>query len=95
MSDFFEAYGANISKETVRAVWAAVSLDPRVSVRELSRQLHVGCSTVAKSLLILKRVGVIRYVRHHSRARRVVVPLLVSAEIRIVQVPVEEMRHAA
>ena len=95
MSDFFSLYGADVKKEHVRAVWAAVSADPRSSVREMARHLHIGISTVGKSLLILQRIGVIRYVRYRSRARVVVVPLLISSEIRIVQVPAKEMRHAA
>ena len=83
-------YGAAPSVATIRRVWCAVSRRPDATIRSLAQETHTATSSVGAALRILKGAGYIQFEVGENCARVVVVPLLVSAEIRTVYVRRQE-----
>lgn len=81
--------------DRVRAVWAAISANPQASYRTIGRPLGMSVTEVRSALRWLIRAEYIFKDDGLEGAIRVDLPLLISSEIRIVQVPAKEMRHAA
>ena len=64
----------------IRRIWAAVSVTPQATIRELGRQLDVPHSRVAASLRLLKDAGYIDFPKGAERARAVIVPFVVQEQ---------------
>lgn len=67
-------YGMEVSDQYIRKVWAAVTRQPRASVRELAEELGSSFSAVSASIRFLTDAGYIEHERGACRARRIVVP---------------------
>jgi len=74
------SYGRPISARNVRRVWAAVTLKPQASCRELGRLLRMQHSNVARALKVLRDAGYVEQPTRSARARRIVVPFMQVTE---------------
>lgn len=66
-------YGALMGRATVRRVWAALTVSPNDSTRQLAGKLGMSYGDVGKAIKILRDAGYIQV--DGARARRVLVPL--------------------
>lgn len=66
-------YGALMGRAVVRRVWAALTISPNASTRELAKQLGISYGDVGKAVKILRDAGYVQV--DGARARRVLIPL--------------------
>lgn len=72
-----ERYGCYVSDHLVRRVWAVLTNEPQITVRDLAGRL--GCRTwagVAIALKVLRDAGYIEFEKGTERARTIVVPFI-------------------
>lgn len=76
----YTQYGREcIPDRLIRRVWAAVTCDPSISVRELATHLgYASWADVAIALRVLRNAGYIAFEDRAARARTVLVPLHTS-----------------
>jgi DNA-binding MarR family transcriptional regulator len=75
-------YRVSISEAKVRQVWAVLTEDAQLPVREIAERAGCVTSTVTQALKVLKHAGYIEYRDTRHRARRVVVPLMDGMTVR-------------
>jgi hypothetical protein len=60
--------------QVIHQVWEAVTLEPTISILELSARLQRGTATIHAALMILRAYGVIVQHPRVNRGRQVVIP---------------------
>lgn len=73
-----QRYGSHMTLARIRAVWAAVTIRPTTSVRELADALGMPRVNVGASLRLLRDAGYIQFASHSQRARTIVIPFIIT-----------------
>ena len=76
-----QRYGNHLGLRNVRRVWAAISIAPHASRRELATTLNLSYGAISGALGLLKDAGYIRFPKYASRAIEIVIPFYVTQEL--------------
>lgn len=71
-------YGTHVTFANARRVWAAVTRRPTATVRELADDAGLPFGTVGAALRMLRDAGYIEFDPCTGRARRVLVPFIIT-----------------